>query len=262
MSFAHARLALLLGWLLAGAASVASESGLTARFAEAGVDGTLVIERLDGSERQVHDAVRAQRRFPAASTFKIFNSLIALDTGAVRGLDEQFTWDGTLHDFPDWNREQTLLSAYRVSCVWCYQAIARRIGRARYVEHLHAAQYGQLAASFPLTRFWLDGSLTLSAEEQIAFLRRIVRRQLPYSARAYAALRELMVMETRGDATIRAKTGWAMEASPPVGWYVGYVERPVGVWLFALNIDVRDAADLPLRRTLVLRALEDARVFD
>lgn len=246
---------LTLALALVASSSHAAADELDALFAAAGRRGTLIIESLDGRVRHVHDAGRAATRLPVASTFKIFHTLIALDTGAVSGPDHRFTWDGTVHDIADWNRDQTLTSAYRVSCVWCYQDIARRIPPATYLEHLRRAHYGELREPFVQTAFWLDGSLSLSAEEQIAFLRRVWRRQLPYSARAYGQLRDVMLMERIGDATVRAKTGWAMRATPPVGWYVGMLEAPSGVWLFALNLDLESAADLPLRRDLTLRSL-------
>ena len=92
----------------------AEDSALASLFSDAGIDGTILIARLDGSERYVHNEQRAARRLPAASTFKIFNTLIALDEGAVSGLDEVIRWDGHLYDFPDWNQDHTIKSAYPI----------------------------------------------------------------------------------------------------------------------------------------------------
>ena len=55
---------------------------------------------------------------------------------------------------------------------------------------------------------------------------------------------------------LRAKTGWATISSPEIGWYVGYAESRGRVWLFALNIDLRSEADLPLRLKLAWAALD------
>ena len=52
-----------------------------------------------------------------------------------------------------------------------------------------------------------------------------------------------------------AKTGWAARANPGIGWYIGYVEAGADTWLFALNLDTRDATDLPLRQRIALDAL-------
>lgn len=112
-----------------------------------------------------------------------------------------------------------------------------------------------LKPSFQTTTFWLDGSLQVSAQEQVTFLRKLYLRQLPFSDSSYNTLRGIMLAEQTPAYSLRAKTGWAMSAVPAVGWYVGYVETAADVWFFATNIMTRDAKDLPLRQMLTKEAL-------
>lgn len=240
----------------------AEDPGIAQLFAEAGVEGTIVIATLDGGETYVHNEARAERRFPSASTFKIFNTLIALDEGALPGLDEVIRWDARVHDLPDWNQDHTLKSAYAASCVWCYQELARRIGGERYRAHLAGASYGQLQEPFDETTFWLDGSLTISAREQVGFLRQVILRTLPYAVSSYEGLREVMPVEQGEDYSLRAKTGWAAGSTPQIGWYVGYIEKPDVTWIFAMNIDMRSKADLPMRQTLARASLQAKGIIE
>lgn len=240
----------------------AEDAEIASLFSDAGVEGTIVIATLDGNRSYVHNETRAERRFPVASTFKVFNTLIALEEGALSGLDEVIRWDGRVHEFPDWNRDHTIKSAYAVSCVWCYQELARRIGGDRYRAHLARAGYGRLQEPFDGTAFWLDGSLTVSAEEQVAFLRQVILQTLPYQASSYAGLREVMLMEQGEDYSVRAKTGWAARSTPQIGWYVGYIEKPGATWIFAMNIDMRGKADLPLRQALTRASLRAKRIVE
>jgi beta-lactamase class D len=74
------------------------------------------------------DGARSRLAFLPASTFKIANSIIALETGVVTDPDKDvFKWDGTVRNFPDWNRDHTLRSAIAASALPVYQEIARRI---------------------------------------------------------------------------------------------------------------------------------------
>nr|WP_296696697.1 class D beta-lactamase [Thiocapsa sp. UBA6158] len=258
------RLLLLLAALVIAAPAHAEDADLAALFAAAGVEGTLVIADLDGDSVHVHNASRAAQRFPTASTFKILNTLIALEEGVVAGPDALIPWDGRVHDMPDWNRDHTLASAFATSCVWCYQSLARQIGAERYRSHLARAGYGELAEPFDPVAFWLDGALTISALEQVEFLRRVILRTLPYRDSAYAGLRRVMLAETTEQHRLFAKTGWAARATPQIGWYVGYVETetPEATWIFALNMDIRGAADLSLRRDLVRAGLQAKRIIE
>jgi len=242
--------------------AVADDQAIAGLFARAGRDGTMVISSLAEGPTFIYNAPRAQHRFSPASTFKILNSLIALEERAIAGKDDVLKWDGHRYDYPDWNRDQTLASAFRVSCVWCYQELARRIGAPRYRDYLHRSNYGELREPFNLTTFWLDGSLTISALEQIKFLKQVYRRTLPFSAASYDTLRDIMLVETTPTYRIRAKTGWTGRAQPSIGWYVGYVERGDAVWFFATNLDLPDQQDLPLRQGLTREALRLKGIID
>lgn len=234
----------------------AEDAAIASLFRHAGIDGTLVIESVGTGQRFVHDDHRAAQPYPAASTFKILNTLIGLEEGAIAGSDDIFRWDGTRHDIADWNRDQTLASAFRLSCVWCYQQLARRVGAQKYPAYIRESRYGQLRQPFNETEFWLDGALTISAEQQVAFLRKLVGRNLPFKADSYDTLKKIMLTEETGQTRLYAKTGWAARTRPSVGWFVGYVETPNDTWLFALNIAIRDPADLPTRIRLAKDALK------
>lgn len=249
-------LLLLLALLLPVPAACAGDPRISAVFGRYGAMGTMVVASADGRSVFVHDIGRSGRRYPAASTFKILNTLIAVETGAVSGKDAVLGWDGRIHDFPDWNRDQSLGSAFRVSCVWCYQEMARRVGAQRYREYVDRCAYGELSEPFDGSAFWLDGSLTISAMEQVRFLRRFCNRELPFGPEAYATLRDIMVVEHSPEMTLRAKSGWASRSTPQVGWYVGWVEAEGRAWLFALNMDISDLHQLPLRQRIAREALE------
>lgn len=239
----------------------ADDALLERLFDNAGLDGTLVIESLQTGQRFAHNDQRSKRPYAVASTFKIFNTLIALEEGVISTPGTVFRWDGTQYEIPAWNRDQTLVSAFKESCVWCYQQLARRVGAARYPAYIQRARYGQLLEPFDETRFWLDGSLTISAEQQITFLRQIAERNLPFKPSSYDTLKQVMLAEEGSQYRLYAKTGWATTTKPQVGWYVGYVETSGNTWLFALNLDTRDASDLPLRIQIVKDALRAKRVL-
>lgn len=233
----------------------AEDSAIAGLFDEAQVTGTLVIESTKTGQRFVHNDARSQQAFIAASTFKVLNTLIALEEGVIAGADSSIRWDGTQYEIAAWNRDQTLDTAFKVSCVWCYQELARRIGVATYPDYIQRSHYGELRQPFDETQFWLDGSLTISAQQQVAFLEQLVSGELPFAAHSLDTLKSIMLSDTTPQYRVYAKTGWATRSAPAVGWYVGYVEVTDDTWLFALNIDTHAASDLPLRKKIALDAL-------
>jgi beta-lactamase class D len=223
-------------------------------FADAGVVGTMALQKDGSDEILVYDAKRAATAYLPASTFKILNSLIALQTGAVSGPDEVFPFDGVPRAFASWNADLTLKQAFAVSCVPVYQEIARRIGQERMARFVADAQYGNADISGGIDRFWLEGGLRISALEQIDFLTRLARRQLPFSAAAVDAVLDMMLVEKTPTTVLRAKTGWTARVSPGIGWYVGMVTRGADTWYFAINIDINAPAQTEARQA-VARAI-------
>ena len=63
-------------------------------FQRFGATGTFALRQLGGDETVVHDPDRAASRESPASTFKILNSLVALETGTLQDVDEIVPWDG------------------------------------------------------------------------------------------------------------------------------------------------------------------------
>ena len=214
------------------------------------VEGTIVIESLNKKKIHIYNDKRASELFSPASTFKIPHSLIALNEGIVKK-DSVIVWDKKIREYESWNKDQTLLTAFKSSCVWCYQEFASKIGVEKYKKYLKELNYGNKKIGDDVTRFWLDESLEITTFEQIKFLKRFYTNNLPFKIEDINLLKEIMIDEKNENYTIRAKTGWEGR----YGWYVGYVETKDDVWFFAMNIDTKSKDDLPKRKTITLETL-------
>jgi len=236
----HVRACLLLSATLSAAPAGAAAQDLSRHFQ--GIDGTFVL--LDGRTGAVTrwNAPRADQRFAPCSTFKIPNTAILLETGAAPDPEFVVAYDPALKASREaWRHDHTLRSAYRDSVLWYYHALARKAGmpaETRLVQQFgygNADPRGGVAGPRP---FWIDGTLRISANEQVAFLQRLHDDRLGLSPRTASLTKDIMVAERTPQATLRAKTG----ACHPDGeaqvtlWYVGYVEKPAGVWYFALEM--------------------------
>ena len=220
-------------------------------FSDAGVAGTIIVVDERSNESWVFDRARAAKRYMPASTFKVPHALFALDAGVVRDEFQLFPWDGTRHANEAWNRDQDLRSSMRNSVVWVYQHFAREIGEERERRYLQSTGYGNADPSGGVDRFWLDGALRISAEEQIAFLRKLYRNELPFGVEHQRLVKDIMINEAGPDWILRAKTGWQARIKPDIGWWVGWVERPDGAVFFALDIDMpRGGEDAPKRQSI------------
>lgn len=232
-----------------GLVRVVERPELARHFAAAGTTGTMVAFDAAAGSAVVINPERAARSFLPASTFKITNTLIGLEVGAVTDIDgEVFAWDGSRFLIPACDADLTLRAAFRLSCVPVFQQVARRIGVERFTHWLRVLDYGNAdVGGAALDRFWIGGDLRITAWQQVGFLERLAAGTLPVSARTLELVREIMVLDRAEGQTLRAKTGWAQAAEPPIGWWVGWVEKGGRRTVFALNMDM-DRLDLgPVR---------------
>ncbi len=234
----------------------AEDSGLEKLFSERNLEGTIVISSLDGMTEYLYNKNRSEKRFLPASTFKIPNTLIALDEGAIANEKEIIKWDGEDKGWDLWNKDQSLETAFPISCVWCYQELAKRVGNSEYLSHLDKMHYGNKMTGADVTTFWLEGDLKISAREQIDFLKKLYNDQLPYKKEHLTILKKIMVVDETPQYVLRAKTGWTMRIKHQIGWYVGYVEKSGQVWFFATNIDIKNKSDSNYRKEIAMEALQ------
>jgi len=233
---------------------------LAKHFADAGTVGTFVGYKTDDYLIIASDAERSGQAFLPASTYKVPNSLIALETGVVGDPDKDvFKWDGVKRNIEAWNQDHTLRSAIAASAVPVYQEIARRIGVERMQKYVDLFEYGNRNIGGGIDQFWLTGELRIDPIQQIDFLDRLRRTALPISKRSQDLVRDILPVAKVGDAVIRAKTGLlgAELGKPSLGWVVGWAEKGTAQTVFALNVDIREPRHVAARMTLTQQCLAD-----
>ena len=230
-------------------------------FARHHVSGTFVLYSTSRDEYYTNNKERADTRYLPASTFKIPNTLFGFQTGAIKSADEVFEWNGTDYGYNAWNRDLSIREAFRLSAVWVYQEVARRVGREAMDSLLQICRYGNMKTGPFIDRFWLEGDVAISASEQIEFLNKLWNSQLPFEKKYQQTVVEIMLAETSGNLKLYAKTGWAARIQKQIGWYVGFVETPGDIWIFALNIDIKKPEDTDARISISRQILNKEGIF-
>lgn len=239
---------------------------LAKRFADDSTAGTFAALIVDANAIVASDEMRARDVILPASTFKIPNSLIALETGVVADPDKDiFKWDGKTYAIKEWDKDHTLRSAIAASAVPVYQEIARRIGADRMQAYLDRLAYGNRDIGGGIDRFWLSGAMRISPLQQIDFLDRLRRGALPMTKRVQDLTRDILPVTKVGASTIRAKNGLigvddvtAVDGiKTSVGWIVGWAEKGGARAVFALNCDIREPRHIASRMALAQQCLAD-----
>jgi beta-lactamase class D len=233
---------------------------LAKHFTDDGTVGTFVGYKVDDYLVIASDTERSGEAQLPASTFKIPNSLIALETGVVEDPDKDvFKWDGIKRPIEAWNRDHTMRTAIAASAVPVYQEIARRIGEGRMQKYVDLFEYGNRNIGGGIDQFWLTGDLRIDPVQQVDFLDRLRRGALPISKRSQDLVRDILPVTQVGDSIIRTKSGLlgAEIGKPSLGWMVGWAEKGSSQTVFALNMDCREPRHIADRMILTQACLRD-----
>jgi beta-lactamase class D len=233
---------------------------LAKRFVDDGTEGTFVGYKVEDYLVIASDTQRSGEAKLPASTFKIPNSLIALETGVVGDPDKDvFKWDGVTRSIEAWNKDHTMRSAIAASAVPVYQEIARRIGPERMQKFVDLFDYGNRNIGGGIDQFWLTGDLRIDPVQQVDFVDRLRRGVLPVSKRSQDLVRDILPVTKVGDAVIHAKSGLlgAERGEPSLGWLVGWTEKGDAQTVFALNMDCKEPRHVADRMTLAQACLKD-----
>ncbi len=243
------------------ASQLIERSDLEEVFSQSGVRGAFVLFTPANDRLVQVNSKRAAKRYFPASTFKIANSLIALEAGVVKDENEIVPYGGKPQPIKSWERDMSMRHAIKISNVPVYQEIARRVGKGRYLEWMERLEYGNMEVGDDVQTFWLQGPLKISAVEQVKFLARLVAKKLPTSDGSQSTVTDILRIEQKGSWALYGKTGWTTTPDPDIGWFVGWVADGKTIHTFALNMDIRNRADSQLRKPLAMALLKKLEVF-
>lgn len=197
------------------------------------VEGSFILFDENNKQYIIYNPNQLKQSYSPASTFKICNSLIGLETKVIN--DENFVipWDSVTRTYAKWNTDHDLKTAFKNSTVWYYQEIARQVGNKQMKFWLDKAKYGNTDTSGGIDKFWLSGGLRISPEQQIEFLKKLKNNQLPFSQRSMDIVKNIMIAKDTLNYVVRAKTGFNDEDNKLLGWYIGYIEKDNNTYYFS-----------------------------
>lgn len=224
------------------------DNSLKKFFDDNKVEGCFTMLNNASGEITVYNMAMDTTRYTPASTFKIVNSLIGLQTGAITNDTMTIKWDGVKRWNEDWNKDLGMKEAFKVSSVPYYQEVARRIGRDTMQKWLDSLHYGNRNTQGPIDSFWLNNRLKISPDEQLGLVKKLFFNQLPFRVSVQESVKDAMLWESNTAYKLSYKTGWGFdEADNNLGWMVGWIEENRHVYFFVSLVKSGDK-DIDMRK--------------
>lgn len=247
------------------------EKSLDKYFNNCGVKGNITIFDYKNNKWITNDLSEAKKEELPASTFKVINLLIALETKVIKDENETIKWVGkTDHDLygyrPEIYKDMTVKEAFKVSAGWAFIELAKKVGKKNYSIYLKKAKYGNQNLSQKEDDFWNFGDFAISSVNQINFLKDVYEAKAPFSKRNINILKNVMITEKSKEYTLRSKTGWTRDKNINTGWWVGYFELKDNLIFFStrLSQDRKFKRDDfgECRKQITMSVLKELKIID
>jgi len=251
---------LLMGCWSCSPNNVKIDNSLKKYFDENKVDGCFALYENATGQFTIYNLARYRdSAYLPASTFKIVNSLIGLQTGKIVNDSMVIKWDGIKRPIDSWNKDLTMYEAFRVSAVPYFQEVARRIGKDTMQFWLDSLSYGTKKITTRIDTFWLDNSLKIRPDEELGLVKRLYFNQLPFFKSNQEIVKRAMLFEDNSNYKLCYKTGWGSwneTTKKHIGWITGWIEENRHPYFFVLNIESPDRDfDMPAIRMKMLKEI-------
>lgn len=224
------------------------DNNLKKYFDAKNVEGCFTMLSNTDGQVTVYNMELDTMRFTPASTFKIVNAMIGLETGAIPNEKTIFRWDGVTRKMKDWNHDMDIREAFKVSAVPVFQQVAKKIGEDTMQRWIDSLSYGNKKISGPIDSFWLNNTLKISPDEQLGLAKKLYFEQLPFRKSVQQSVREMMLQEDKTTYKLSYKTGWGFdEKDRSIGWVVGWIEENRHVYFFVTLVRAADK-DIDMQR--------------
>jgi len=217
-----------------------------------GAQHSFVLQDVDSNQFLVQEGDTSLYTSPYCS-FNIVLSLIGFDTGILQDTEnplwpyqdvyeeEYLSWNDR---FPEkWRAAHNPTSWMQNSCIWYSQALTQKFGMKTFADYVAAFNYGNQNLTGGLTFAWIGSSLRISPLEQVRFISKLVKQELPVSKHAHESTKAILFKEELPNGMkLYGKTGGGDFGngrdgpSLRVGWFVGWAEKGNRRFAFAYRI--------------------------
>jgi len=210
-------------------------------YDEYNVDGMFVLYDLKTKKHIFYNPAFYRQPMSPASTFNILLTLIALQEGVVK--DEKALLKP--YNIP-------LERAFKNNVDSCFIDLSLLIGEKKIKYWLDKINYGNKSTSGENNRFWINGYLQVTAEQQLDFIEKFYYEKLPFSKQAYKVVKKLMHEDEFKELAVYGKrgsnklywrdkyTGKLYNEDKYTGWFVGYIETTNSTYFFTNYIESPD----------------------
>ncbi len=211
-------------------------------YDEFNVTGMIVINDITDRKTILYNDSLLYQSVSPASTFNILLALIGLHEGFLKD-EHSVLMRGDIKYTSRFGGDTcSLEEGFANNRDWFFIRLSSLIGKEKMTSWLHKLKYGNESIKGEENRFWINGELAITPEQQIEFIQKFYNEGLPFSKNEFRIVKKMMWQKELNGLKIYGKRGSnKLETEKRyTGWFVGYIESNSKVYFFTSFIESPD----------------------
>lgn len=212
-------------------------------FEEEQVKGA--IEYIDNNKERVHyyDKDFNSTRFNPGGAFQIFAALVAIESAVAPTEEHKIAWDGKYYDVQNgvvsvsdtpnnkgllhnWSQDLTLTQAFKYNAAPYFKQLVSTIAFDEMQHFVDTVKYGNRKIDSVGTNYWNDGTLKITPDEQLGFIKRLYHSELRgFTERSQRITRSLFDKVEKENYSLYSKSFTTQQGDTTMVQYVGFLEK-------------------------------------
>lgn len=113
-----------------------------------------------------------------------------------------------------------------------YEDLIAKLGRESIVKSRDSLRYGKGIMTADSTKYWNNGSLIITPDEQLGFIKKLYFNELPFQKRSQDMYKKMILREDNTNYRLSYIKG--LDTTKGNTWYLGYVEENKHPYFFVL----------------------------
>lgn len=199
-----------------------------------------------GAPTAVISEGNCQKRVSPCSTFKIPIALMGFESSILKDAQNpvmpfKAEYESAMPTCLDkWKAPHNPTQWMKNSCIWYSQVITQTLGVDKLKNYVQLFNYGNQDVSGDpgknngLTRSWLSSSLKISPQEQVEFIAKILKDNIPVDSQAVELTKQILLADSiHKEWNLYGKTGAGNQLNDDgtysddrkMGWFVGWISK-------------------------------------
>lgn len=207
-----------------------SQNYLDFYFKSRSINGAIIIVNEDDTYFASNRETEGMKETPPSNLFHLFAYLMIYDKNIHKKESLYLKWDSVNRYFfnetrKEWNKDTDLDTAFKEHNDWYFQTYLNDFTKEEIEQKLKVIGYTNKKWNDEIPYYWQFGGMLITANQQIKFLKKLFKKELPFSVESQEKLLQLLKINQNPSIKLYGLDAFTVYNGERIDWFTGVLEK-------------------------------------